>query len=160
MTSNVADYGGETDKYKWVQTKDEMTVTIDVGEGLRGKDINVKWTANTLQAGVIGQPLIIDGNFPAGKTIDNKSSCWTKDGNTVEITLYKSNTGNEDWWNCVVVQDADKDGGSIDLELIDASKYLDDSLLKKVKESKAQKKEEERLKAAQEASATQEEKTD
>jgi hypothetical protein len=42
------------------------------------------------------------------------------------------------WWKSVIKGDPE-----IDTELIEASKFLDESLLKKIKENKQQKKEEE-----------------
>jgi len=159
MTSSIVDYGGETDKYKWHQTKDEVTVNIELGDSnIRAKDITCKFTPTSLYFGIVGQPPIIDGTFPDDRRISVGQSMWTKDESQVELTMTKFNKGGaadggrgssaakgekEDWWSCLVTKDAEKEGGSIDVEMIEARKYLDDSLLRKVKESKAQKKLEE-----------------
>ena len=51
------------------------------------------------------------------------------------LELYKTKDA---WWPSLIVGDDE-----IDVDLIEGSKYLDDSLLKKVKAAKAQKKAEE-----------------
>jgi hypothetical protein len=60
----------------------------------------------------------------------DESSWIIGDNNSVEIMLQKMKEG---WWSSLVVGDKE-----IDLDLIEGSKYLDDSLLKKVKEAKLQ----------------------
>jgi hypothetical protein len=58
----------------------------------------------------------------------------------VEIVLAKMEVDDEkkQWWKSVIVGDPE-----IDTELIEASKYLDESLIKKIKENKQQKAKEE-----------------
>lgn len=58
----------------------------------------------------------------------------------MEIVLTKIPIDDEKkcWWKSVIVGDPE-----IDTELIEASKYLDESLIKKIKENKAQKAKEE-----------------
>eukprot|EP01088_Endostelium_zonatum_P014959 TRINITY_DN3478_c0_g1_i1.p1 TRINITY_DN3478_c0_g1~~TRINITY_DN3478_c0_g1_i1.p1 ORF type:complete len:200 (-),score=89.14 TRINITY_DN3478_c0_g1_i1:27-626(-) len=167
--SSVVDYGGETDIYKWNQTKEEVTVNLDLkDESITAKNIVYELTPTTLKFGVKGRPLLIDGTFPDNHRVSVSGSTWTKDGTQIDITLTKQNVGQEadkhaphktdpkesEWWSCLVTADADKEGGSIDTEMIDASRYLDDSLLRKVKEGKRQKKlEEEAAKKAAAAAA-------
>lgn len=65
------------------------------------------------------------------------------DGDNMEIILQKIPLDDEkkQWWKSVI-----KGHEEIDTELIEASKFLDESLLKKIKENKQQKKEEEKQK--------------
>jgi hypothetical protein len=134
MSSKVVDYGGKTNKYEWTQTKDDVVITAQVPANIKSKDIVAKIERTQISFGVRGQEPIIAGRL--NKPIKVADSTWTKDGATVEITLSKEVKKEEDWWSCVVEEDKDKEGGSIDAELIEASKYLDDSLLQKVKAKK------------------------
>jgi hypothetical protein len=63
------------------------------------------------------------------------------DGDNLEIVLTKIPVDDEkkQWWKSVVEGDPE-----IDTELIEASKFLDESLLKKIKENKQQKAQEEK----------------
>lgn len=54
-----------------------------------------------------------------------------KENGTVEITMQKATPSDEQpWWSCVIVGDP-----GIDVKDIEGAKYLDDSLLKKIKVS-------------------------
>ncbi len=128
------EYGGKTDKYEWTQTNDELTVLVKVAPALKARDLLVKIERKRLEMAVKGQDPIISGTFPG--TIKVAESTWTKEGDIVEITLAKESKKEEDWWDCLIEEDKSKEGGSIDASLIEASKYLDESLLRKVKEKK------------------------
>eukprot|EP00005_Dracoamoeba_jomungandri_P013460 CAMPEP_0174275094 /NCGR_PEP_ID=MMETSP0439-20130205/59641_1 /TAXON_ID=0 /ORGANISM="Stereomyxa ramosa, Strain Chinc5" /LENGTH=166 /DNA_ID=CAMNT_0015367171 /DNA_START=8 /DNA_END=511 /DNA_ORIENTATION=+ len=151
--SNVADYGGETDLYIWDQTKTEVSVTMKkVRDGIRGKDIVCNITKDTLQFGIKGEPLLIDGELGGETIVGDCTWCLDPDDGTVEINLQKKDE--EVWWASVVKGDPE-----IDLDLIEGTKYLDDSLLRKIKEQKLEKKrqeEAERLKKEQEGQEGQE----
>jgi hypothetical protein len=130
--------GGKTENYEWTQTKDEVSVTLKVPSGLKARDLLAKIERSAIEFGVKGQTPLLKGTLP--KPIKVAESTWTKEGETVEITLSKELKKEEDWWDCLVEEDKGKQGGAIDAELIEASKYLDDSLLRKVKERKLEQK--------------------
>jgi hypothetical protein len=141
---SVVEYGGKTDTYEWTQTKDEVTVTLKVPANLKARDFVSKMERKALEFGVKGQAPLVKGTLP--KTIKVAESTWTKEGDTVEISLSKEKLQNvadpdkEEWWDCLVEEDKDKEGGAIDAELIEASKYLDEGLLKQVKAKKLEQK--------------------
>eukprot|EP01103_Thecamoeba_quadrilineata_P003571 TRINITY_DN13330_c0_g1_i1.p1 TRINITY_DN13330_c0_g1~~TRINITY_DN13330_c0_g1_i1.p1 ORF type:complete len:159 (-),score=33.60 TRINITY_DN13330_c0_g1_i1:117-593(-) len=146
--SRIADYGCKTDKYEWDQTKEEVTIWVPLGEGLSGRDVVCKITSRRLIVGVKGKPPVIDGDLGAKVIVDE--STWTLvDGSAVDIVLQKASKGEENWWKSAIVGEAE-----IDTDLIEGSKYLDDSLLRKVKEQKeAKRREEEASRKAQQATS-------
>jgi len=141
----VVDYGGEADNYKWTQTKDDVTVTVPIPKGTKARDIacEIKPTVLKLQLKASPTPLISGELYDRVVTDD---STWSIDGETLEIVLTKIPIDDEKkcWWKSVI-----KGHPEIDTELIEASKFLDESLLKKIKENKKLKKEEEEGKKAE-----------
>eukprot|EP01087_Luapelamoeba_hula_P004095 TRINITY_DN14053_c0_g1_i1.p1 TRINITY_DN14053_c0_g1~~TRINITY_DN14053_c0_g1_i1.p1 ORF type:complete len:179 (-),score=50.34 TRINITY_DN14053_c0_g1_i1:37-546(-) len=131
--SAVCDYGADIGKYVWDQTPEEVTVSVPMHRtDLKGRDITCEITRTHLKLGIKGQALIIDGEL--GGEIKKGESTWFLDeGKTVEITLIKQDPpkGGDGWWASVVKGDPE-----IDLDLIEGSKYLDDSLLRQLKEKK------------------------
>lgn len=97
--------GGETDRYRWVQTLEEVTVYVPLPDGVTSKQLDVQMKSSTLKVGVKGQPAIIDG--PLHKKIKASDSLWTleTDGakRTLQLTFVKSDQMN--WWNCVIEGD-------------------------------------------------------
>lgn len=138
MASSVVEYGGKTATYEWTQTKDEVNVNVKVPAHLKARDLVSKIQMKSVEFGVKGQEPLVKGTFPRPIKVDE--STWTKEGDNVEITLSKELMKEEDWWDCLVEEDRHKEGGSIDAELIEASKYLDESLLQQVKQKKLEKK--------------------
>ena len=65
-------------------------------------------------------------------------SQWFLESDTQRIVLELYKPKESVWWPSLIVGDAE-----IDVDLIEGSKYLDDSLLKKVKAAKQQRKLEE-----------------
>ncbi|PRP75076.1 nuclear movement protein nudc [Planoprotostelium fungivorum] len=118
-------YGGDAPGYKWWQTETEVTFTVPVG-AVKGRDIAYNLKPGHLQVGVKGQPLIVDGELFASVLPDGSS--WILDNGNVEITLEKSTSG-PTWWASAI-----KGHPKIDVERIEASKHLDDSLLQKLAE--------------------------
>jgi len=143
--SRYVDYGGKTDKYEWDQWEDEVLITVKFPPETKGKDIICEIKHDHLKLGKKGEPFLIDG--PLYQEILPDESTWTFSDGVVEIHLSKA-TSSADWWKCVIVGDPE-----IDVRDIEGSKYLDDSLLKKIKEKKEEekkKKEEEEKKKKEE----------
>jgi len=130
----IVDYGLETDRYKWTQNDEDVSITFKIGPGLKGKDLNVKMTRDYLLVGVKGKAPFIDGKLGGEIKVDD--SAWCLDNDVIEMTLQKSD---KKWWASVIIGDEE-----IDVDLIEGSKYLDANLLQKVKNSKLEKKESER----------------
>mmetsp|Transcript_20483 Transcript_20483/g.44364 ORF Transcript_20483/g.44364 Transcript_20483/m.44364 type:complete len:348 (-) Transcript_20483:53-1096(-) len=86
-------------KYVWTQTLAEVTVTIPVPDGTRGRDLNVVIGKSKLKVGLKGQSETII-NDPLTKTIIMDDSFWTvEDGNRLVIQLQKLN--DHEWWKGV-----------------------------------------------------------
>lgn len=91
--------GTEPGKYVWTQTLQEVTVTIPVPDGTRGRDLTVVIGKKHLKVGVKGQSeMIVDA--PLTKIVVMDDSFWTvEDGNRCVIQLQKLN--DHEWWNSV-----------------------------------------------------------
>ena len=97
--------GGDTDKYRWIQTLEEVTVFIPLPDGVASKQLDVVMKASTLKVAVKGQPPIIDG--PLHKKIKTVDSLWTLESDgpkrTLQMTLSKVDGMN--WWNSIIEGD-------------------------------------------------------
>ncbi|KAL3815295.1 hypothetical protein ACHAXA_006797 [Cyclostephanos tholiformis] len=96
--------GGTVDgKYVWTQTLQELSVSVPLPEGTRGKDLNVVMNKNHLRVGLKGgTKTMIDGDLSHAIIVDD--SFWTvEDGNRLVLTLQKSNQ--MEWWESVCVDD-------------------------------------------------------
>lgn len=123
-------------RYSWDQDKDTVFVTIpNIPKGLRGADMDVKITRDTLRAGLKGQPPIVEGKLRYKISLDDSTWGLDTDDQKLEITLVKHVPQEVEYWPSLL-----QGGREIDVDLIEGSKYLDRSLLKKVKASKAQSK--------------------
>ena len=132
-------YGLKTDKYYFDQTNETVTAHIPLKSDhpLRGKDVIVDLTATSLLIQIKGQPEpVVNGKFPHPIRLDE--SQWFLESDTQRIVLELYKPKESVWWPSLIVGDAE-----IDVDLIEGSKYLDDSLLKKVKAAKQQRKLEE-----------------
>ena len=138
--SRYVEYGTKEDTYEWTQTPDEVSITIHVSSGLTAKQLTVDIKANSLlvkekESGKV----YIEGELT--HSIDVDDSAWTKDGETVELTLTKGieSQGDEEghWWASVI-----KGAKEIDVKRIEGARYLDDSILKQIWEKEQQEKKE------------------
>lgn len=66
--------GLTTEKYYWEQTLTEITVNIQIPEGVTSKQLTVDIAKAHLKVGVKGQPLMIDGPFH--KPVKKGDSLW------------------------------------------------------------------------------------
>ena len=121
--------------FVWDQDKESVFVTIpNIPKGKRGSDMSVTITRDTLKAGLKGEPPVIDGQLRYKCNLDESTWGLDTDDNKLEITLVKHVPQEVEYWPSLLVG-----GKEIDVDLIEGSKYLDRSLLKKVKASKQQK---------------------
>lgn len=93
--------GGKTDKYVWTQQLSDLTVNIPVGQGIKGKMLDVDFTNTKLRVGLKGQPPIVNGEFHKRIVVDD--SFWTLEDGEVVLNLQKDNK--VEWWKCVMVGD-------------------------------------------------------
>eukprot|EP00658_Telonema_sp_P-2_P080534 TRINITY_DN802_c0_g1_i4.p1 TRINITY_DN802_c0_g1~~TRINITY_DN802_c0_g1_i4.p1 ORF type:complete len:318 (+),score=132.22 TRINITY_DN802_c0_g1_i4:135-1088(+) len=94
--------GGDMDKYKWVQTLEEVTIYIPVPSTVSGKLVVCDIAAEHIKVGVKGQSeMVIDAKLH--KRVDVDECYWTLDsgskGKTIEILLQKTNK--MEWWNAI-----------------------------------------------------------
>ena len=67
--------GGTTDKYKWTQTLQELSVTFTLPIGTKAKMIDIDIKNTKLKVGIKGETPIVDGTFH--KSIICEDSFWT-----------------------------------------------------------------------------------
>jgi hypothetical protein len=98
--------GGETDKYKWTQTLEEVTVFVWLPDNVSSKQLDVQFKAQHLKIGLKGQTPLIDGALH--KKIKTGDSLWTLEADgakrTLQLTLSKVDAMN--WWSSVIEGDA------------------------------------------------------
>jgi len=143
--ASVVEYGGKADNYTWTQTKDDVTIIVPIPKGTRARDIACEIKPTLLKVQLKASPThLINGELYDRCVTDD--STWSIDGDNMEIVLTKIPIEDEkkQWWKSVIKGDPE-----IDTELIEASKFLDESLLKKIKENKLQQKKEEEEKKRQ-----------
>lgn len=108
--------GGETDKYRWGQTLEELTVYIYLPDNVTSKQLDVQMKSKHLKVGLKGQPPIIDGELH--KKIKGEDSLWTLESDgprrTLQLTLTKFD--NMSWWNCVIEGDPKIDTQKVEPE--------------------------------------------
>ncbi|KAF2203153.1 CS-domain-containing protein [Delitschia confertaspora ATCC 74209] len=88
--------------YKWTQTIKDLDITVAIDGKYRARDLEVKFTKNTIKVAIKGQDPILEGEFPHPIHVDD--STWTlestKDGKDIDIHLDKVNQ--MEWWAHVV----------------------------------------------------------
>ena len=125
-------YGYTEEKYKWTQTPEEVTMTIELPDAnLKAKtDLQIVMKTNRFELKIKGE-LYVGGELEHAINVDD--STWTKDGKIVEVIFAKGmdtqGEGEGCWWGCVI-----KGHHVIDVKRMESTKYLDDSLLKKLAE--------------------------
>ncbi|KAK2077435.1 hypothetical protein QBZ16_004280 [Prototheca wickerhamii] len=111
--------GADLSRYSWTQTLQEVVVSTPIPKGTRGRDCAVKITPTAISLGLKGQDAILSGDLWASVKPDD--SLWSiVDGNTLEITLQKSDA--MQWWRAVVKGEPEVDTQKIEPE----SSKLDD----------------------------------
>ncbi|KAL7714305.1 Nuclear movement protein [Entamoeba marina] len=125
-------YGYTEKNYTWTQTPDEVTLSIKLPEtGLKTKqDIYIKIKSQHFEMKIKGEDFIV-GELE--HSINVEESTWTREGDVVDVIFAKGldtkGDGEGCWWGCVV-----KGHHVIDVKRMESTKYLDDSLLKKLAE--------------------------
>jgi len=127
------DYGGKTDKYTWDQDETEVTINFPIPENTKARDIECIIKTDYLKLAMKGK-IMVEGKFPF--EVLPEGCTWTIEGTNLDILLAKpQHVGDKpEWWKAIVIGEPE-----IDVEAIEASKYLDDSILRKIKAQKVEK---------------------
>jgi len=93
--------GADMEKYKWVQTLEEVTMYVPVPPTTAGKTVVCDIAAEKIKIGIKGGDTIMDAALH--KRVDTDECYWTMSteggGKVIEILLVKSNK--MEWWNCI-----------------------------------------------------------
>ena len=92
--------GAVYEKYSFVQTLKEVTVSIPVAKGTRGKQCNVVIKDKSVKVVVLGQTLM-EGEFV--REVRSGDCLWCLEGDSLRLDLEKKK-GSE-WWPGVLVGD-------------------------------------------------------
>lgn len=84
----------KTDAYAWKQTLEEVTVTIELADGTRGKDCDVKIDTTHLRVRVKGE-VVVDGELAHG--VKASESTWTIEDRKQLVILLQKRTRHESW---------------------------------------------------------------
>jgi hypothetical protein len=110
--------GGKTDRYRWTQTLQELSVFVPIPASTRGKDLVVDFQQKKLKVGLKGQPLLIDGELHQKIKCDD--CFWTVEdsssGGEKELCLTIQKVNQMEWWKCVIVGDAEIDTQKVEPE--------------------------------------------
>ncbi|MCQ2821518.1 MAG: NudC domain-containing protein [archaeon] len=98
--------GSDKEKYSWGQMDiKEITITVPVPNGTRGKDMDIKYDNTHLHCAIKGQEPIIDGELFAPMKSD--SFVWTleevRDKKVLVMTFEKAA---QSWWENVLKNDS------------------------------------------------------
>ncbi|BGP12114.1 hypothetical protein JCM10213_004067 [Rhodosporidiobolus nylandii] len=85
--------------YRWRQTLQDVTVSVPVPPGTKGKQLEVVLKKQYIKAGLKGQPPVIEGEL--AKEIKVDDSTWTLDDSR-EITISLEKVNQQTWWAHVV----------------------------------------------------------
>ncbi|OQR87688.1 nuclear migration protein nudC-like protein [Achlya hypogyna] len=103
--------GGQTDKYSWTQSLQDLTVSLPVPKGTKSRDLSVKMAQTSLRVAINGQEPLVDGAL-AGK-IKTEESFWSLEANeTLVLSLEKAPP--QTWWKTVLQGDAEIDTTKVD----------------------------------------------
>ncbi|TNY17529.1 nuclear movement protein nudC [Rhodotorula diobovata] len=85
--------------YRWRQTLTDLTVTVPVPPGTRGKQLDVVLRKDFIRVGLKGEPPVIEGTL--AKEIKVDDSTWTLDDSR-EVTVSLEKVDQQSWWAHVV----------------------------------------------------------
>lgn len=81
--------GADLDRYSWTQTLSDVTVTVPVPAGTKGRDVAVHIAKSSLKVGLKGAEPIVAGELHEAVLPDD--CMWSIiDGRAIEITLQKA----------------------------------------------------------------------
>ena len=94
--------GADLEKYRWIQTLQEIELTVPLPLKVKARDCVVEFTKKHLKVGLKGHDLIIDGDLE--HEIKVEETTWVlNDGKEVVLTITKINQ--MEWWSKLVTTD-------------------------------------------------------
>ncbi|GLI68525.1 hypothetical protein VaNZ11_012915 [Volvox africanus] len=90
--------GADLEHYSWGQTLSEVSVSVPVPKGTKGRMLDVVITKTRFKVGLKGQPPILEGEFSEPVKADD--CMWNVVDNVVEVTLAKAEGMH--WWSAVL----------------------------------------------------------
>ncbi|GIL61051.1 hypothetical protein Vafri_15464 [Volvox africanus] len=90
--------GADLEHYSWGQTLSEVSVSVPVPKGTKGRMLDVVITKTRFKMGLKGQPPILEGEFSEPVKADD--CMWNVVDNVVEVTLAKAEGMH--WWSAVL----------------------------------------------------------
>ncbi|BGP44196.1 hypothetical protein JCM10450v2_000005 [Rhodotorula kratochvilovae] len=85
--------------YRWRQTLHDLTVTVPVPAGTRGKQLDVVLRKDFIRVGLKGAEPVIEGTLAKEIRVDD--STWTLDDSR-EVTVSLEKADQQSWWAHVV----------------------------------------------------------
>ena len=97
--------GGVCDNYRWMQTLQDLQVSVPVPAGTKAKGMTVEISKTKIKVQLKGSEALIEGEFHASVKVDDCTWSLGDEGDErlVQITLQKVNQ--MEWWKCVCVGD-------------------------------------------------------
>jgi hypothetical protein len=109
--------GGTTDKYYWEQTLQEVTVNINIPDGVTGKQLKVDMTSRHLKVEIKGKETLIDQDFHKPIKVDDSLWCIeTDESNKRVLQLSLTKKEGQNWWDCVLDGDEKINTGKVEPE--------------------------------------------
>jgi len=93
--------GSKTDKYRWVQTLQEIDVYATFPSGTKSKQLFVEFKPKTLKVGLKGQTPLFEGELHAKIKPDDCS--WTFDSDSSHLTITLAKVNNMEWWSRLLI---------------------------------------------------------
>jgi len=110
--------GGETDKYSWGQTLEQLDVSVKMEKDVRSKDLIVEMKSNTVKiARKDGSKVYLEGEW--FEKIDSEESFWTIEtlADCKQLVMNITKTGTQDkWWDGVLKGDKTIDTSKVNPE--------------------------------------------
>jgi len=112
--------GGVCGNYRWEQSLGDVTVFVAVPKGTKAKQLNVQIGKKRLVVGVAGAPSgpLVEGELHAAVKLEDSS--WSVEDNAKEdnrlVTLTLTKMNGMEWWNRLLVGDAEIDTQKVEPE--------------------------------------------
>lgn len=89
VDSSISTYNGaETEKYKWSQDLNDITLQVDLPKGTRARDVEVKFDVKKLFVRIKGQDPVLDGEL--FEHVHKERCLWSIDEGSLLVTLEKA----------------------------------------------------------------------
>lgn len=116
LTAPSAGNGSKTSRYTWTQTLSDITLSIPLPPGTRGRDVRVTFTATTLTVATTtggdgGGTTLLDDALHAPVKADD--GMWQVDADAGTLEVYLEKVDGASWWPRAVVGEPEVDLGRV-----------------------------------------------